>query len=321
MKRVVSVFIIVVILLSVSVTATTDNKLQFYFSPHIMDYDTGEIIVDLKIRNYDVSVPDYLGATCGFNFSFEFDEDEFEIKKNDNGIFETDEDTIINKASDIEVKFDDGIVSVVFLDSTLEENLIDRDGVLCRFTLVSKNPKGLWNSVNYYPIRFIPGSLGVVTYHTPTNMVGRFYGVEGIDGKIGGYNEPPKFNSPMYDMNIRFENGSSDVIIGATVKKTDAAAFSKNDKMMIPMRYFAENVGMTVEWDGKKMIASAYGNFMTLHIIEKDSSVYINSSKIKPEILPVNIDGRFYISSDIVKALYPKAKIVETSDAITIYIP
>ena len=413
----ITAFLLIILYVATSVSfAANDLKVQYYFSPGIMDDTNGEIVVDVNIRNFDAAVPNYYGDICGVTFGFEYKKDKFDIKTLDNGTVDItlDDETLIKNLSDVEITSEPGRVNITFIDSTLEKNLINTDGTLLRFTLISNNPRAFWNSNDRYPLTFSHGSLGLVMFNTRNANVSSFTKLEGIDYMVGAYNTPPAIYEPIvpdveeeteedvpvvpdkgetsdkndssdnkteapdvsvdnekeednkdnesstgstgsfkpsgvpstttpvtsgggsykpingtkvpanadaYRYIVSFKADSTDIIVGSETKATDAKSYSQNGRMMVPMRYFAENVGMTVDWDGDQLIASAYGNFKSLKILEKDCIVYVNAVKVNPAIPPINLEGRFFISSDVIAALYPNAKIVETTDAITIYIP
>ncbi len=319
---VIYIVILILVLSSVQVGAAALHNLQFYFSPQIMDVDTGEIVVDLRMRNFALSVPKRLGAMCGFTLAFEYDEKNFTVLTDSNGAaaFSVDEETLVKKATDIEVKMNNNKISVVFLDSTLKENLIDRDGILCRFVLKSKNPNRLWNSGDYYPIRFKAGSIGVVTYDVEDLSVGRYDSAEGVDGKVGGYNIVPDFVSPSIDKRIVFTEGSYDMSVNGETLSTDAAPYKVSGEWMIPVRFLSENIGMSVEWDQDVMTASAYADYKTLKISINDSSpvVYINAARYDTGLAPQEINGRIYIPLEIVTGLYPDTEILAGDTELTI---
>lgn len=323
--KIASIFILFVYITSaVGFAVDSEFKVQVYFAPHIMNDVTGEIIVDVNLRNFDVSVPDYYGDMCAVTFGFEYATDKLDIKTNEDGSIQTivDDTTLIKNKNDIEIKNSvDGRVMVSFMDSTLESNLINKDGTLFRFTLVAKNPKGFWNSSAKYHLSFVPGSLGLVTYNTSNNMVASFSKFEAIDYLVGAYNKPPTMIAPIVDKHLTFTDGKSDVKVDDLTVETDAIPFVQDGAWMIPVRYLSENIGMSVEWDGEAMIASSYAEYKTLKIMAETNTVYINSAKHNASVAPVTINGRIYIPTDVVTALYPGSEITEGDGSVTIYIP
>lgn len=324
LHRIFSLLLVVFIcVFSTAVFAEKTENIQIYFSPHVMNDTTGEIVVDVNIRNINVAVPGYLGDICSLIFSFEYDTDNFTLLCDDNGvpIFKTDENTLISMDSNIEAKADGNKISFNFTDSTLQDDLIEKDGTLCRFTLFSKNVRKLWNSFDRYPIRFVPGSVGVVLYHLPSYSVIPFSDVEALDGTIGGYNKFPDLAVPSIDKHITFTADNPDMMVNEEVNSMDVAPFVQNDVMMIPMRFFAEGIGMTVEWNGETSIASSYMQNKTLAVSLKNNTLYTNSVKCNMDISPVEMNGRTFIPVTAIEQLFGNAEITQDGSVTTIYIP
>lgn len=316
----------------ITVSAETKPKLQLYFAPQIMNDQTGEIVVDADIRNFDIAVSKAYGAICAVTFSFEYDREHFDLKtENNKPKVILDDIAMVKNQSDIEAKInpDTGAVTMTFMDNTLMNNLITEDGKLFSFVLVSKEPKKLWNSFDKYPIRFIADSIGVVTYSLSDYKVGRLYNIEGIDVNVGGYNTPPLLASPSVNKHIEFKDGETGIKVDDEVIDTDAAPFKTGDTLMLPVRYIAESIGMSVEWNGDVMTASAYGEYKTLKIrlkadaesSETTGEIFVNSTRMDTDIKPVEKNGRIYIPVSVIKELYPNAKITETENSVEIYIP
>lgn len=314
----------------ITVSAEEKPKLQLYFAPQIMNDQTGEITVDADIRNFDIAVSKAYGEICAVTFSFEYDREHFDLKtEDDKPKIVLDDDAMVKNQSDIESKInpDTGTVTITFMDSTLMDNLISEDGKLFSFVLVSKEPKKLWNSFDEYPIRFVPGTIGVVAYRISDYTVLRMYNVEAIDGKVGGYNKQPSFVMPSIDKRVFFTLGENEIEVNGETVNTDTAPFRVGEELMIPVRYIAESIGMKVEWDGSILTASAYGEYKTLKIRLKSDAenseaiIFVNSSRADTDIKPIEKDGRIYIPVSVIKELYPNAEITETENSAGIYIP
>lgn len=322
LKRILCLILALLIAASITVCANDEHNLKFYFSPQVMNEETGEITVDLRMKNFALAVPSMLGEICGLTMAFEYDGEHFDIvcDENGNAVFSVFDDTLIKKNTDIEVKTEGEEVSFLFLDSTLKENLINKDGVLCRFTLKSKNANALWNSGDYYPIRFKEGSVGVVTYNLKSLDVGRFEGAEGIDGKVGGYNTVPDFAEPSVNKKFTFANEEHEVLVNDEAVTVDAAPYIENGEWMIPVRFLSENTGMSVEWNDGIMTAAAYGAYKTLKIsiAESEPVVYINAAKCDVQTVPIEKNGRIYIPLELVKRLYPNASVQMSDSELTI---
>lgn len=324
LHRIFSLLLVVFVFISsMAVFAEKTENIQIYFAPHVMNDTTGEIVVDVNIRNINVAVPGYLGDICSLIFSFEYDADNFTLLCDDNGIpiFTTDEKTLISLGSNIEAKADGNKISFNFTDSTLQDDLIEKDGTLCRFTLFSKNVRELWNSFDRYPIRFIPGSVGVVLYHLPSYNVIPFSNIEALDGTIGGYNKFPDLSTPSVDKYITFTVDNPAIKVNEVENVMDALPFVQNDVMMIPMRFFAEGIGMSVEWNGEEAIASSYIQNKTLAVSLKNNALYVNSAKCDTDVSPVEINGRTFIPVTAVEHLFGDAELMQSGSEVTIYIP
>ncbi len=311
MKSLVFVLILLMVFSSINIFAQNNIKLQLYFEPKIMDDTTGELVVDVKIRNVGVAIPSYMGDISTLAFGFEYDSEEFDILKDDKGnvIFEVDDTTLVKSKEYISFKVNGNKANFDFLDTTLSKNLIDTDGTVCSFTLKSKRPSVFWHSGNKYPLRFTPASVGVVAYHLPSYSVNSFTNYEALDAMVGPYNLPPTLTPKKVDKHLSFTVGSPNIIVDGTSVVTDATTFIKDAEIMIPYRYFAESIGMKVEWDDKLMLAGAYTDYKSLVVSTARNEVYINSLLYKDSVSPVVIDGRTYISTKLVSALFEDATV------------
>ena len=323
-KKIASVAVGAAIALSAITVIGVEPKLQLYFSPHVMNDITGEITVDANIRNINVALAKHLGSICAVTFAFNFNREKFDIKTNDNGVdVSLNEGAMVKSINDIESKIDSESenVTITFMDSTLMDNLIDNEGTLFSFTLVSKDPKSLWNSFDTYPIRFVENSLGVITYSLDDYSVGRAYNVEGIDVNVGGYNTAPLLVPNSVDKYITFTDGEGTVKVNDFTQEIDVAPYKQDGEMMIPVRYLTENTGMKVEWDGNTLIAAAYADYRTLKINMNDNCVYINSAKCSSDIKPADVNDRIFIPVSLVSAIYNGSKISYEGNSVTVYIP
>ncbi len=324
-KIVIRSFVLLLLLIlfcSSSVIAAPSPRLQLYFAPGIMNDATSEIPVDVHLKNYNLAIYDALGQICGITFSFQYNTEQFRLKENEDGSPEIllSEQTLLLSASDITFADKDGVVSFTFLDNTLGKRLIGQDGVLFRFTLLARGGLGFYNSTSRYPLRFVPGSLGIVTYETTEKNVNPFYRVEGIDINVGAYNAQPTLLVPEVNKTIQFTANSNTILIDGSVHETDATPFMQNGQMMVPIRYLTENAGMTVLWDDTAKTALAYTDYKTLSIFMQDGTVFVNAAQLS-DAAPVNINGRIYIPADVISALYPEAQMTAAEETVTIYIP
>lgn len=326
LKPIFAILLAITVLCSATVFANAEQpKLQLYFSPGIMNDTNGEIKVDVNMRNFDVAVSKSLGKVCAVTFSFEYDIQQFNIMTEDNlpKVILDDKSLVKNKA-DIESKIEDNSITFTYMDSTLKDNLIDKDGTLFSFMLVSTNPKALWNSFDKYPLRFKADSIGIVTY-SDTYTVGKVFNVEGIDINVGGYNIAPTLAAKSVGKNITFTENESNVKVDDFTQDTDVSPYIQNGEMMIPVRYLTENLGMSVEWNGDILTAAAYAEYKTLKIDMKTKSIFVNSAKVYKDsgetVKPEELSDRIFVPVSLVKDLYPNCTITSSDNSVTIYVP
>ena len=199
-----------------------------------------------------------------------------------------------------------------------DKDLIKYDGTLCRFILIANNVNALWNSFDYYPIRFVEDSISVNTYNETTEPC---YNIEGIDGKVGAYNKPPVLEQVSVNKSMVFSLRKSDVQVNGEVISTDAVPFVVDGMWMLPMRYFAEATNMEVEWNAEKATACAYGENKNLKVSIKGDKIYINSALWNGKEHAIEINGRIYIPLSLVQELYPNVSTNALENEISIYVP
>lgn len=298
-----------------------EKMIEFYCVPQVMREDSGEIDVQLNVRNLS-ALPDNMDALCGFSAAISWDSEQFSLKSQD-GIIQTDTGMLVTDAEYVTASEENGVLRLNFLDETLEENLIKRDGVLCGFTLIAKNPKQLWNSLESYPLRFVPGSVSVVPYHTPSYSVGSFDRAAGIDTMVGGYNTIPALQVPKQDKFLTFTQGSSEMYVGETKVTMDAVPYEENGACMIPFRFLLENAGLTVDWIGESGTAVAFGPYQSLYVDMHRNHFFYNAHLCRLIPPPTERDGRIYVPAEVVRILFgEKAAVLDNGEGtVKIYIP
>lgn len=313
MKKVISAIMASAVLLSSAAFAKAEYKVQMYFQPAVMNDITGEVVTDINIKNVDLAIPEEKGGISGIEFVYEYDDEVFDVLTDDNGnvVITTDENTLITDNSKISATVENGKIHITYADS---ENSIEYDGTLCRFTLVAKNVNAVWNSFDYYPIRFEENSVSIYTNEP-------YYSFECIDGKVGAYNKPTMLEQPSVNKAMVFSLEKSDIQVNGEVVQTDATPFMSGEMWMIPMRYFAETVNMEVVWDAEKSTACAYGENVTIKASIKDNKIYVNSALWGQTEQTAEINGRTYIPLSLIQDLYPNATINTAGNEISIYIP
>ena len=330
LRKVLSSFIIfdlvvIFLLTSIPVGAEDDIKLQLYFSPHIMNDVTGEIVVDVNLQNKNLAVPSSYGDISGLIFGFEYDHEQFDIKRDESGKVEfiIDEKYLIKDKSMVEVRENGETILFDFTDSTFKDNLIKNDGKVCSFTLYAKNVRSLWNSFDKYPLMFVPGTVGFVTYNLQGRSITAFNNFEAFNAEVGGYNDMPTLKSASVDKTIAFTAGKGEIVVDDATYEIDAIPYIEGGKIMIPLRHFAEHIGMKVGWDSEKAMATAYANYKSMSVLLKSKALYINLANQRCIPSPIEIDGRTYIPSDVVSLLFDNAKIETDLDNgnVSIFIP
>lgn len=325
MKKFVSIVFILVVLTSVvlPVSAANNVKMQMYFSPGMLDVNSGEISVDVNTWNYSKVKHDSLGSICGITFAFDYSLDGFKLKMDEAGnpAVGLDENTLVKNASDLSVReIAPGRVLVTYLDESLKNGLIDNDGTILRLTLISNAPTAFWNSVTTYPVRFVPGTIGFVMFHEQ-NGVRRLYDVEGIDNVIGAYNLPPSLISPAVGKTVCFTAGESAVTVDGHKMEMDATPFVVENEIMVPIRFLAENLNMEVIWDGDSSSVAAFTQYKSLLLSLSDGKVYINSVVHHLMPAPTLVEGRVYVPASLVSALYPKATVSVSDNVVSFIVP
>jgi len=328
MKKFLLKICILLVLTSVFVSAfpafaANNVKMQMFFVPGVLNVDTGEISLDINIKNYNLVKKDSFGSICGVTFAFDYSLAGFDVKRDETGApIVLLDNSLIQSASDILITEPiPGRISFMFLDETLKDRLIDKDGTICRFTLLSKSPLSFWNSVTTYPIRFVPDSIGIVMYHNEKQNVNRLYDVEGIDNVIGAYNLYPTLISPAVGKTISFTLNDASVTVDGQKMETDAVPFLQEGEIMVPVRFLAENLNMEVFWDGESRSVAAFTQFKTLTLSVSDGAVFINSAYYHLVPSPVQVGDRVYVPVSLVSALYPNASVSFEGNAVSIFIP
>lgn len=315
MKKIISAVIASTMLLSTVTFAKTEYKLQMYFHPSVMNDVTGEIVTDINIKNTNFVLPEKNNGISEIELEYEYDDKVFDILTDKDGkvVIKTDDNTLIKDSGKINATAENGKIHISYAS---DENPIEYDGTLCRFTLIAKNVNAVWNSFDYYPIRFVENSVSL-----KTSKDEQYYNFECIDGKVGAYNKPTMLEQPSINKNMVFSLEKSDIQVNGEVINTDATPFMSGDMWMIPMRYFAETANMEVEWDEEKSTACAYGENKTFKVSIKDNKIYINSALWQQSKQAIETNGRTYIPLSLIQELYPNAAINTSGNEISIYIP
>lgn len=264
--------VLIAVIISMPITALAEENPCVFFAPQSMN-EANEIIVPIYTKN----LPQNNDGLCGCEFQLAYNMEQFTLKTDESGrpILGTNETMLVQNTSIVETSVSGDTVSVSYVDFSGENNVVLRDGPLFYFTLIPKNPDALWNSDDYYPLRFLAGSVNLITLDKE-NFSLSGTSAEGIDTYVGGYNSFPDFELPENGDTIEFKSGISAVYINGEAKETDAAPYLK-DEFMIPLRTLAESIGMDILWDGDSQIVSLFYPYISAYFNMKDRDVYINA--------------------------------------------
>lgn len=298
----------------IPIAAFAAENPSVFFAPQSMNEDN-EIIVPIYTKN----LPQDNDGLCGCEFRFAYDTENFTLKADENGgpTLGVNETMLVRDTDMVEVSAQDGVVSVSYVDFSGENNVVLRDGPLFYFTLIPKNPNALWNSDDYYPLRFLAGSVNLITLDK-ANFSLSGTSAEGVDTYVGGYNIFPTFEIPEFEDKIEFKNGVSTVYINGAKKTTDAPPYVK-DEFMIPLRPLAEAIGMEIAWDDETKTVSVFYPYISAYLDMSKEDTYINvklrTDLTKPEI----INGRTFVPVSTIRAMFADVLNIENNgDSISL---
>lgn len=298
LKRVLAAGITAILLLSSMGVLAAENT-QIFFAPNTMNA-ADEITVPVYVRNLPTD-----RQVCGFHFSFAFDDTQFSLKMSEDGtpLLETGDTMLFSDVNGISASLDGNIVTIDYLSYDTSEQVILRDGPLFYYTLIPKNPMQLYNSDDVYPLLFVAGSVQLRQLDAENGMVISLP-TEGVDVYVGGYNVFPTLESPAPEKNITFTYGSSEMIVNDTVVEMDVAPLQMEGTTWVPVRFFAEAVGMDVLWDEETQTVSLYYPYKSTYVILGTDKIYINAvehSELQP---PYSENDRTYLSVEAIKAIF-----------------
>lgn len=306
--------IMLVLSVCIPVTVFAEESPCIFFAPQSMNEDN-EILVPVYTKN----LPQDNDGLCGIEFKFAYDTEHFMLKTNKNNglLLETSTAMLVQDTDIAEVSVSEDIVSVNYIDFGAEDNVVLRDGPLFYFTLIPKNPDALWNSDDYYPLRFIPDSINLIVLDKENYSL-KGIPAEGIDTYVGGYNTFPTFEIPKIEDKIEFKNGISAVYINGGEKATDAPPYIK-DEFMIPLRPLAEAVGMEISWDSKTKMVSVFYPYISAYFDMSKEDTYINA-KLRTDLpKPEIINGRTFVPVSTIRAMFADVLNIENNgDSISL---
>lgn len=299
MKIKLSIVVIFALLLRVSVTILAEESPCIFFAPQSMNEDN-EILVPVYTKN----LPQDNDGLCGIEFKFAYDTEHFMLKTNkNNGLLLGTSTAMLVQDTDIaKVSVSEDIVSVNYIDFSAEDNIVLRDGPLFYFTLIPKNPDALWNSDDYYPLRFIPDSINLIVLDKENYSL-KGISAEGIDTYVGGYNEFPEFEFPKAEGTVKFTAGNPNVCVNGEEQQIDAVPYI-NDEFMIPLRALAEVMEMEIYWDDDSRIVSVFYPYTSAYFKIESGDVYINAKRRMDLLNAEIVNDRTFVPISTVKTIF-----------------
>lgn len=314
MKIKFSIFVIFALLLRVSVTILAEENPCIFFAPQIMN-ESNNIIVPVYAKN----LPQNNDGLCGMEFEFAYDTEQFTLKTDESGRPQlmTNSTMLVQDTDIVDVSINDDVVSVSYIDFSGENNVVLQDGPLFCFTLIPKHPDALWNSEDYYPLRFLAGSINLITLDKEKfSLLGT--PAEGIDTYVGGYNAFPNFEPPKIEDKIEFKANDKAVYINGEAKKTDSEPYVK-DEFMIPIRPFAENAGMELYWDGETNTVSLFEPYTSVYFDIRNNYIYVNAKQRIELSEPEIINGRTFVPLSTIQMIFgERLKIENNGDSVSL---
>lgn len=306
--------VLIAVIISLPITALAAENSCVFFAPQSMN-EANEIIVPI----YTKSLPRDNDGLCGCEFQFAYNTEQFTLKTDENGrpILGTNETMLVQNTDIVETSVRGDTVLVSYVDFSGENNVVLRDGPLFYFTLIPKNSDALWNSDDYYPLRFLAGSVNLITLDKD-NFSLSGTSAEGIDTYVGGYNSFPDFELPENGDKIEFKSGISAVYINGEANETDAVPYIK-DEFMIPLRPLAEAIGMDISWDDDNRCVSLFYPYISAYFDMKAGNIYINA-KQRTDLARTEIaNDRTFVPFSTVQAIFGNSiNIVNNGDSVSL---
>lgn len=306
--------VLIAVIISMPITALAEENPCVFFAPQSMN-EANEIIVPIYTKN----LPQDNDGLCGCEFQFAYNTEQFTLKTDESGrpVLGTNETMLVQNTNIVETSVSGDTVSVSYVDFSGENNVVLRDGPLFYFTLIPKNPDALWNSDDYYPLRFLAGSVNLITLDKD-NFSLSGTSAEGIDTYVGGYNSFPDFELPENGDKIEFKSGISAVYINGEANETDAVPYIK-DEFMIPLRPLAEAIGMDISWDDDNRCVSLFYPYVSAYFSMKDSNIYINAKQRTDLNKAEIVNDRTFVPLSAVQAIFgERLKVENNSDSVSL---
>ncbi len=300
--------IALMLLACVPLTVFASENPCVFFAPQSMN-EANEIIVPVYTKN----LPQDNGGLCGCEFQFAYNIEQFTLKTDESGrpLLGTNETMLIKDTEIVEASVNEDVISVSYVDFSGENNVVLRDGPLFYFTLIPNNPDELWNSDDYYPLRFMQGSVNLITLDKEKFSLSGT-SAEGIDTYVGGYNSFPDFELPGNEDKIEFKSGIPAVYINGEERKTDAVPYVR-DEPMIPLRPLAQAFEMDIAWDGNNRSVSLFYPYISAYFNINNGDIYINAKKRTDIAKAEIINDRTFVPLSAVQELFGNSINIENN--------
>ncbi len=308
MKIKLSIFVIFALLVHMSATVLAEENPCIFFAPQSMN-ESDEIIIPIYTKN----LPRNNDGLCGCEFQFAYNTEQFTLKTDESGrpVLGTNEAMLVQNTDIVEASVRGDVVSVSYMDFGGENNAVLRDGPLFYFTLIPKNYDALWNSDDYYPLRFVQGSVNLITLDRAGFSLSGV-SAEGIDTYVGGYNVFPDFEPPENENKIEFKFGIPAVYINGQEQQTDASPYLK-EELMLPLRPFSEAVGAEVYWDADTQTVSFFYPYISTYFDMNSGDVYINAKQRTDLARTEIVNGRTFVPISTIREIFGDSLDIENN--------
>ncbi len=306
--------IALMLLACVPLTVFASENPCVFFAPQSMN-EANEIIVPVYTKN----LPQDNGGLCGCEFQFAYNIEQFTLKTDESGrpLLGTNETMLIQDTEIVEASVNEDVISVSYVDFSGENNVVLRDGPLFYFTLIPNNPDELWNSDDYYPLRFVQGSVNLITLDKEKFSLSGT-SAEGIDTYVGGYNSFPDFELPENGDKIEFKSGVSAVYINGEANEIDAVSYIK-DEFMIPLRPLAETIGMDILWESDNKCVSLFYPYISAYFDMKAGDIYINAKQRTDLNKAEIVNDRTFVPLSVIQAVFgDRLNIENNGDSVSL---
>uniref|UniRef100_UPI003C6EBB58 stalk domain-containing protein n=1 Tax=Filifactor alocis TaxID=143361 RepID=UPI003C6EBB58 len=82
----------------------------------------------------------------------------------------------------------------------------------------------------------------------------------------------------------------------ASERQIDAKPFIRNGRVMVPIRYVAESLGMKVMWNKQSKIVTLQDKERKVEIVTNSKKIVVNGKEYVSDVAPVIENGRTYLS-------------------------